>query len=103
MPFVVDSPAGPIDLAVRPKIADLIPRLTHQFIAFTISSERERFVPRLVTSSNAQVQLLTLFRKGSKELQHAARAAPDVSETPDGFIVGGETFFNDFQLDEEAA
>lgn len=103
LPFVVDSPAGPIDLAVRPKIGELIPNLTSQFIAFTISSERERFVPRLMTASNGNVQFLTMFRKGSTELQRAARAAADVLETPDGFIVGGETFFNEFQLDEEVS
>ncbi len=101
LPFVVDSPAGPIDLAVRPKIGELIPRLTAQFIAFTISSERERFVSRLKAASNADVQFLTLFRSGSRELQRAARAAQDLIETSDCFIVGGEAFFNEFQLDEE--
>lgn len=103
LPFVVDSPAGPIDLAVRPKIGDLIPRLTEQFIAFTISSERERFIPRLKAASGHDLQFLTLFRKGPAELQRLARASADCTETADGFIVSGESFFNDFQLDEEVA
>lgn len=101
LPFVVDSPAGPIDLAVRPKIGELIPKLTSQFIAFTISSERERFVPRLKAASNGDLQFLTLFRKGPKDLQRAARASADVVETADCFLVGGESFFNDFQVDQE--
>lgn len=103
LPFIVDSPAGPIDLAVRPKIGELIPHLTTQFIAFTISSERERFIPRLIVAADNNVQFLTMFRKGSRELQDAARREHDVQETVDGFIVGGESFFNDFQVDEEAS
>lgn len=101
LPFVVDSPAGPIDLAVRPKIAVLIPSLTGQFIAFAISSERERFVSRLKAASSTEVQFITLFRKGSTELESAARAESDYSETQDGLTVRGESFFNDFQLDTE--
>jgi DNA sulfur modification protein DndD len=102
LPFIVDSPAGPIDLAIRPKIGDLIPNLTDQFVAFTISSERDKFVPRLKAAAKDDVKFITVFRKGSKELQSAARAAADVSETDDGFVVGGEQFFNDFQIEEEA-
>ena len=47
LPFVVDSPANPIDLRVRARVAELIPRLSNQFIAFTISSERQGFLPGL--------------------------------------------------------
>jgi DNA sulfur modification protein DndD len=46
LPFIVDSPAGPIDLRVRREVAALIPQLTSQFIAFTISSEREWSAPQ---------------------------------------------------------
>ena len=101
LPFVVDSPAGPIDLAVRPKIGELIPNLTGQFIAFTISSERERFIAPLKRASDADIQFLTLFRKGSDELREAAYQSGPVLETNDGLIVSGEKFFNDFQLEEE--
>lgn len=101
IPFVVDSPAGPIDLAVRPKIGELIPNLTGQFIAFTISSERARFISPLKRASNSDVQFITLFRKGSAELQRAAYEKGSVKETDDGLNVIGETFFNDFQLEEE--
>jgi DNA sulfur modification protein DndD len=100
LPFVVDSPAGPIDLAVRPKIGDLVPKLTSQFIAFTISSEREGFVPRIRQASK-EVQFITVFRKGSSRLESAARSAADHAETLDGLVVPGESFFNRFQLDAE--
>lgn len=103
LPFVVDSPAGPIDLAVRPKIGELIPKLTGQFVAFTISSERERFVAPLKYASNTEIQFITLFRKGVKELEQAAYRKGIVRATGDGLNVAGEDFFNDFQLEEEGA
>lgn len=101
LPFIVDSPAGPIDLAVRPKIGELIPKLTGQFVAFTISSERASFVPRLKNASRNGIHCITLFRKGSSELEATARASGDYSETADGLSVRGEDFFNEFQLDTE--
>lgn len=100
LPFVVDSPAGPIDLAVRPRIGELVPRLTSQFIAFTISSERDGFVPKLKQTGGG-VQFVTLFRKGSEALESAARTAPGYVETRDGLMVPGEAFFDGFQLDAE--
>lgn len=103
LPFVVDSPAGPIDLAVRPKIGELIPNLTGQFIAFTISSERSRFITPLKRASHAEIQFVTLFRKESEELAQEAHDKGSVQETGDGLNVTGEAFFNDFQLDEEEA
>ncbi|WP_420415734.1 hypothetical protein [Marinovum algicola] len=103
LPFVVDSPAGPIDLAVRPKIGELIPNLTGQFIAFTISSERSRFITPLKRASHTDIQFVTLFRKGSEELEKEAHDKGSVQETVDGLNVTGEAFFNDFQLDEEEA
>ena len=101
LPFVVDSPAGPIDLAVRPKIGELIPNLTKQFIAFTISSERSGFIDPLKRACNAEVCFITLFRKGSYKLQVEDNNDGEVSETTDGMIISGEKFFNSFQLDEE--
>lgn len=103
LPFVVDSPAGPIDLAVRPKIGELIPNLTGQFIAFTISSERARFIAPLKHASNTDIQFVTLFRKGSEDLQRAAYEKGTVLETNDGLNVTGEDFFDEFQLEEEEA
>ncbi|RMB01949.1 ATP-binding protein [Eilatimonas milleporae] len=103
LPFVVDSPAGPIDLAVRPKIGELIPNLTGQFIAFTISSERARFITPLKRASRTEIQFITLFRKGSQELEREAHDKGTVLETGDGLNVTGEDFFNAFQLEEEEA
>ena len=103
LPFVVDSPAGPIDLAVRPKIGELIPKLSGQFIAFTISSERDKFVEPLKRSSNSEIQFVTLFRKGTKALELGEPKDGTVLETVDGLNVQGESFFNGFQIEEEEA
>lgn len=43
LPFIVDSPAGSLDLRVRREVAELIPNLFEQMIMFVISSEREGF------------------------------------------------------------
>lgn len=101
LPFIVDSPAGAIDFEVRPKIGALVPRLSRQFIAFIISSERGQFVPRLKMASHKPVQFLTVFRKGPAIAEAEARATGVSRETSDGIIVPGETFFNTFQMEKE--
>lgn len=103
LPFVVDSPAGSIDFDIRSKIGELIPKLTDQFIAFTISSERGRFVQPLKTASGNDTQFITLFRKVVPEYVNEARTMSHCSETDDGMMVQGEGFFNEFQLDSEEA
>ncbi|NDU74014.1 hypothetical protein GWI34_15410 [Actinomadura sp. DSM 109109] len=103
IPFVVDSPAGPIDLAVRPEIAKLVPKLTGQFIAFTISSERAGFVSPLMLASQSEVQFLTVFRQGDQGLDRVVRTFPGHEETSDGFVVPGDIFFSEFQLETEEA
>ena len=65
LPFVVDSPANPIDLEIRSNIGELVPRLTGQFIAFMISSERERFLDGLNQESDMDILYVTLFKKGA--------------------------------------
>ena len=101
LPFVVDSPANPIDYDIRQKIGQLIPDLTDQFIAFVISSERERFIPALRKVAQQEIKYITLFR--NKISRHAEKAEknPGCIQTTDGIQVIDEQFFNDFQLDSE--
>lgn len=103
LPFVVDSPANPIDFEIREKIGELVPKLTGQFIAFMISSEREKFLTSLKKASNGSIQYLTLFRKGASHLETKAAANSSCVTTQDGFRIADEQFFNDFQLDAEEA
>jgi len=100
LPFVVDSPANPIDLKIRTKVAELVPRLADQFVAFTILSERQSFVSSLERSAPGQIYYLTLFRKGSDELEKKAKTFA-TTESDDGLCVEGAVFFNDFHLDNE--
>ena len=101
-PFVVDSPAGPIDLSIRPKIGRLIPNLTDQFIAFTISSERPGFVDELRDSSGDELQFITLFRRQSgQEIEAQIQSERGVTITSNGVLVEDESFFDIFQLDDE--
>lgn len=101
LPFVVDSPANPIDYDVRPKIGQLTPELTDQFIAFVISSERERFVPSLRKAAGQEIKYITLFRSNITRHVENAKKSPGCTQTADGIRVVDEKFFNDFQLDSE--
>jgi DNA sulfur modification protein DndD len=101
LPFIVDSPAGPIDLGIRPQIGKLIPQLTDQFVAFTISSEREGFVPALKRANDQSMQFLTVFKAGNADLAKSAERVKTYKKTDDGYVVTGEDFFNTFQVDEE--
>jgi predicted nucleic acid-binding Zn-ribbon protein len=103
LPFVVDSPAGAIDLDVRRRIGELIPMLTSQFITFIISTERPGFVPSLKKASDDEIQFLTIFRKGprTKKYEDEARQLDGTVESSDGFMVADEAFFNNFQVESE--
>jgi DNA sulfur modification protein DndD len=101
LPFIVDSPANPIDLEVRKRVAVLIPNLTSQFIAFTISSERQGFLQPLESSTDNPIQYATLFRKGNLALEARARQNTSCIETEDGILVNDRDFFCELQLDKE--
>ncbi len=100
LPFIVDSPANPIDLKVRAKVAELVPKLSHQFIAFTISSEREGFLPSLeAASADGDIQYITMFRKDMQSDDNLN--GEHAEESDDGWCVHGKTYFEGFQLEEE--
>jgi len=101
LPFVVDSPANPIDLDIRSKIGELVPFLTGQFIGFVISTERDGFLPSLKKATSDKINYMTLFRKGATPHETKARRYPSCTTTDDGYLVTSEKFFNEFQLDSE--
>ena len=103
LPFVVDSPAGPLDLAVRPEVAKLIPKLCGQFVAFTISSEREKFVTPLSKAAGSDVQYLTLVRASSEAKRLIKNVEKSRVQTfSDGVLISEQKFFMSFDQDEEA-
>lgn len=99
LPFIVDSPAGPLDLQVRPQVAKLIPKLCNQFVAFTISSERSKFIEPLAKAANENVQYITVFRDTPKT--QAIKLDSNAKKTRNGVIVTDKKFFDNFDLDEE--
>ena len=86
LPFIVDSPANPIDLKVRAKVVELIPRLTPQFVAFTISSERQGFIAPLEIAAKGPINYITLFRRGIQGTEREADKIARVTLTDDGVI-----------------
>jgi DNA sulfur modification protein DndD len=102
LPFVVDSPAGPLDHPKRNAVAQLIPKLAGQFIAFVISTEREGFQDVLQRVARGRIQYLTLFRKGDAVTERLASKQQEVAKTSDGILVCSREFFEGFQVDEEA-
>ena len=101
LPFVVDSPAGPIDLEVRANVAQLVPKLSNQFIAFVISAERPGFLPALrETVADNDIQYITIFRK---DTPFDKTAEDGVEESDDGYMVSSYDFFNQFHIESEPA
>ena len=103
LPFIVDSPANPIDNEIRPKIGKLVPILADQFIAFVISSERQQFLSALRKVAGHEIMYITLFRKGITHHEKKAKKCAGYSSTEDGIMVAGEEYFCDFQLDSEGS
>ena len=102
LPFVVDSPANPIDLRVRGKVAALVPKLAQQFIAFTISSERDGFLAPLESAAPKEIQYYTMFRKEDTGAPPKEVAKDGKMEnTLDGIIVTGRDYFHAFHIDRE--
>jgi hypothetical protein len=102
LPFVVDSPAGPLDHPKRSAVASLIPHLAGQFIAFVISTERDGFQDKLHQTAKGSIQYLTLFRTGDPDMESAAQAEAVAESTADGILVTGQSFFESFQIEQEA-
>lgn len=102
LPFVVDSPAISLDLNVRTEVAGLVPSLSEQFLAFTISSERQGFIDTLHQVATQEVKYLTLFRKTS-EMKHIWQDLDSsiFKDTTDGVLVEGKEFFEQFDLEDE--
>ena len=101
LPFVVDSPAGPLDHPKRSAVAALIPNLAGQFVAFVISTERDGFQDKLDDACKGKIQYVTLFRKGDAQIEKAAGKEKKVRMTADGILVTGKSFFESFQIEKE--
>lgn len=101
LPFIVDSPAGALDLPVRENIGRTIPRLTNQFVTFVISSERQKFIDDGLQKVTNDIQYITIFRKRISKYFEDASNVSGVSITDDGVVVDDRNFFEQFDLVKE--
>lgn len=107
LPFIVDSPANPIDLDVRREVGALVPLLARQFIAFTISSEHPDFLEPLekaAAKEDKNISYMTVFRKSAKKMERylvQAKALKDSVETTDAMVVFNRDFYKGFQIESE--
>lgn len=53
-PFIIDSPTGKMDFEKRQAVADIIPLVFNQMIAFVQSAEAERFADRFYANPDSQ-------------------------------------------------
>lgn len=86
MPFVVDSPAVSIDLAVRREVSETVPKMFRQMIVFIISSERPGFMVGM--DKQKEVQVYTVYRDTKP-----GSAAMNVSTD--------RKFFDEFQSEDD--
>ena len=100
-PLIVDSPAGPLDGLVRPQIASMVPQLCNQFIAFTISTEREAFLEPLEAAANGDIRYLTAFRKTEGNSELMRNLPQSTVDNRSSNVVEGRDYFVQFAKEEE--
>lgn len=70
-PFVIDSPTGKMDFEKRQAVADIIPLVFNQMIAFVQSAEVERFADRFYGNQDSQyITIITSPNGNSVEVHH---------------------------------
>lgn len=101
-PLIVDSPAGPLDHPVRREVASMVPSLCSQFIAFTISTEREAFLEPLEKAAGMDVKYITAFRKtvGNADLMRDLPVGAE--QTEQAVLVEGRDYFVRFAKESES-
>jgi DNA sulfur modification protein DndD len=98
LPFIVDSPAGALDLPVRENIGQTIPKLTKQFVTFVISSERQKFIDDGLQRVTEDIQYITIFRKRISDYLSSAEKYEHTTISDDGVMVDSKEFFEHFDL-----
>jgi hypothetical protein len=60
LPFIVDTPAAPLDLKVRREVAKILPSLFGQIVVFITSGERDGFADRYYARKKSDCLFLTV-------------------------------------------
>lgn len=69
-PFVIDSPTGKMDFDKRQAVADIIPHVFNQMIAFVQSAEVERFADRFYHNSDSQYLTIVAEKETGEVIVH---------------------------------
>ncbi len=69
-PFVIDSPTGKMDFDKRQAVADIIPLVFNQMIAFVQSAEVERFADRFYDNTDSQFLTVVASKETGKVVVH---------------------------------
>ncbi len=69
-PFVIDSPTGKMDFDKRQAVADIIPLVFNQMIAFVQSAEVERFADRFYGNDNTQYLTIVASKETGEVVVH---------------------------------
>ena len=69
-PFVIDSPTGKMDFDKRQAVADIIPHVFNQMIAFVQSAEVERFADRFYNNSDSQYLTIVAEKETGEVIVH---------------------------------
>jgi DNA sulfur modification protein DndD len=64
LPFIVDTPAAPLDLEVRREVAEILPNLFSQVVVFITSSERNNFADQYYSRDDCV--FLTIKKEADK-------------------------------------
>jgi len=70
-PFVIDSPTGKMDFEKRQAVAEIIPLVFNQMIAFVQPAEVERFADRFHDNSDSQYLTVVVSPKDGSVVVHA--------------------------------
>lgn len=69
-PFVIDSPTGKMDFDKRQAVADIIPHVFKQMIAFVQSAEVERFADRFYENNDSQFLTIVTTKETGDVVVH---------------------------------
>lgn len=69
-PFIIDSPTGKMDFDKRQAVADIIPVVFNQMIAFVQSAEVERFADQFYDNDNSQFTTIVASSDGKTIAVH---------------------------------
>ena len=69
-PFVIDSPTGKMDFDKRQAVADIIPLVFNQMIAFVQSAEVERFADRFYGNTDSQYLTIVASKETGEVTVH---------------------------------